>query len=208
MSTASKKRLLSELALDRCSESDLLEIQSAVTQQLAKRQKTLFSAEESLEREIQALRSDFNAIDWGCGGWKSEMTQNAVAQVENLDIGALYTSVLAVTGEERWNLALSLHAVVSSIISNTSDYGCKLVNGSCGETCPELAESLVRFWEKMLRDTAPNHVLQEIIDDVVDSTDPYGEWDQVKSKAKEQLESVERPEQDSEGSEERPMVIE
>ena len=54
-------------------------------------------------------------------------------------------------------------------MSETTDRAGKLVNGSCGEFCPDLTETIEKMWKKIVsfEDTPSDEIFSEVTDEFV-----------------------------------------
>lgn len=107
---------------------------------------------KSVDDLIGELEHAYNSIDWGSGGWKDEKTRDAVGHLARLDDDAydIQQEIHFLTDvEEKWKAALKFSVIRADMIGIAEDYAWKLVNGSCGEWCPDTAETVANFWNEL-----------------------------------------------------------
>mmetsp|Transcript_10624 Transcript_10624/g.23812 ORF Transcript_10624/g.23812 Transcript_10624/m.23812 type:complete len:212 (+) Transcript_10624:167-802(+) len=104
---------------------------------------------------VKEMEQKCNAIDWGYGDWKSEKVSDGVSELEGLD--SLITAALKLILEEtednvqnQWEDALKLTLQMVSMINTAESNAGKLVNGSMGEYCPEMAFEVEALWADLV----------------------------------------------------------
>jgi hypothetical protein len=101
-------------------------------------------------RHFNKLQEDESNIahgDW----WKDSLTAHALEELGELDFAAVIAAIAAIEDVAvQWQLAIDYTSWCGSTISDVSDWGGKLVNGSMGEWCPETAKETNELWEDCL----------------------------------------------------------
>eukprot|EP00918_Siedleckia_nematoides_P103557 GHVU01226044.1.p1 GENE.GHVU01226044.1~~GHVU01226044.1.p1 ORF type:complete len:293 (+),score=33.20 GHVU01226044.1:111-881(+) len=113
---------------------------------------------ERVSTRIKALDKRYNKIEDSTGDhWKSEKTSDAVGMLDELELEPISNSILALDNvDERWEAAVEFTEETAGMIQSASETFEKLVNGSCGEWCPDSARIVERLWEELMKGGMPS----------------------------------------------------
>jgi hypothetical protein len=128
------------------SKRDLETLHKNIEEELKKRR--------SVDDLINELKQAYASIDWGDDGWKSETTSDAVRKLESLDpkVYEIREMILNLDIQQKWKAAPLFTEVLVSMIKTSEESAGKLVNGSGGEWCPNMASFVEDLWEEIIGD--------------------------------------------------------
>jgi hypothetical protein len=109
----------------------------------------------SVDDLIMELKQAYASIDWGSDDWKSKKTSDAVSELESLGSKQyeIKKTILNLNDlDEKWMATIEFTKVLASMILTAEEYAGKLVNGSCGEWCPNTASFIESLWEDIIGD--------------------------------------------------------
>ncbi len=117
------------------------------------KQKTEETPVDALIARIDALRNEYNLIEWG-DDWKGRQSSDAVSALRDLKFSSIMTDILNMKGVsfgDKWDLASRVTEVLGEIVSDANECGGKLVNGSCGSFCPDTVRTISSFWSALVK---------------------------------------------------------
>jgi hypothetical protein len=129
------------------SKRDLEELHKNVEEELKKR--------TSVDDLINELKQAYASINASMGDhWKSEKTSDAVSKLESLGSKecAIKEMILNLDIQQKWKAALVFTKVMVRMINSAEESAGKLVNGSCGEWCPNTASFIEGLWGEIIGD--------------------------------------------------------
>jgi hypothetical protein len=152
------KRALKLVEDEDLSPEDLEEL--AVLIRGAAEKKRRLSPLDRCRQSLLAVRKKYDAIDIPSGSWK--MCESAVRSLSCIEFAPVLDQILALEDvDDRWTVGIEATIAFSSIMFDAEQWGQKLVNGSCGEFCPDLGVLIEEFWRKMIGQ--PGRPSEEVI---------------------------------------------
>jgi hypothetical protein len=132
--------------LNDMSKRDLESLHKNIEEELKKR--------KSVDDLINELKEAYASLDWGGDDWKSEKTSDAVRKLESFGPkeNEIRKMILNLDIHQKWKAAPLFTQVLVGMINTAEEYAGKLVNGSCGEWCPDMASFVEGLWEDIIGD--------------------------------------------------------
>lgn len=173
------KRVLSLIEGEGLSPEELDELAELIRSEAEKKRK--FSPLDRVRSMMHAVEKKYDSIT-PSSNWKE--CGPAIEQLNKINFASVLDSAIALEDvNDRWKAGMELTITFSAIMFDVEQWGYKLVNGSCGEFCPNLAILIEECWrqivEKPERPTSQELIQQIKSEELGKCLGDYGELDFV-----------------------------
>ena len=131
--------------------STLTELKKDVELEMKKRK--VLEGGDAIRQNLKLLQKQYDDVEQGDGDLRSEKSSDCVLELEHLNLNfkdeILYV-VLFKSIDEQWIISTLYSVQLGKMISDAQDWAHQLVNGSCGEWCPQTADVIIDLWIGLL----------------------------------------------------------
>ncbi len=159
------KRVLNLVESEEFTPEELEDLAEVLKDVAEKRRK--LSPIDRVRSSIHVIELKYDSIE-PSNDWRE--CELAVSQVEEIDFKVVFDKILVLNDiNDRWIAAIEATITFAAILFDVESWGEKLVNGSNGEFCPNLASKIVEFWRRMItkHDRPTNSIIQQLKDEEI-----------------------------------------